>query len=76
MGRRKFPNPIILKPAGDHAATTGASGGKGDGEDALAGIKHEQQDEVREKGIIVGVKALLDGHRLGNRLGLSPEPEV
>ncbi len=50
-GQEEVPNPIILKPAGTTLPPPGASGGKGDGEDALAGIKHEQQDEVREKGI-------------------------
>ena len=50
-GQEDIPNPIILKPAVAGATRLPvATGGKGD-EDALAGIKHEQENEILEKGI-------------------------
>jgi hypothetical protein len=53
-GQEDVPNPIILKPAAPGATPLPppvATGGAGEGEDALAGIKHEQQNEIREEGI-------------------------
>jgi hypothetical protein len=53
-GQEDIPNPIILKPAAPGATPlppTVATGGGGEGEDALAGIKHEQQNEILEQGI-------------------------
>jgi hypothetical protein len=51
-GQEDVPNPIILKPAVPGATPSPvATGGRGEGEDALAGIKHEQENEILEKGI-------------------------
>jgi len=53
-GNEDIPNPIILNPAPPEA-TSAQPGvvtvGKGDGEDPLKGIKHEQDTEVLERGI-------------------------
>jgi hypothetical protein len=53
-GQEDIPNPIILKPAAPGTTTLPpqvATGDKGEGEDALAGIKHEQENEILERGI-------------------------
>ncbi|MGA7745277.1 MAG: hypothetical protein ABSF35_12580 [Polyangia bacterium] len=53
-GQQDIPNPIILTPAAPDSSSTNprvATGGKGDGEDPLKGIKREQDTEVLERGI-------------------------
>ena len=53
-GQEDIPNPIILTPASPGSTSVNpraVTGGKGDGEDPLRGIKHEQDTEVLERGI-------------------------
>jgi len=53
-GQADVPNPIILTPAAPVTTPERprvATGGKGDGEDPLTGIKHEQDTEMLERGI-------------------------
>ena len=53
-GQEDIPNPIILTPASPGSTAVHprlATGGRGDGEDPLKGIKHEQDTEILERGI-------------------------